>query len=494
MGGGRLTEDFSSLEHADLDRTTGLWNVVAGQARAAVYANAEAGRPILFGNGSDGALDVSGAYTFNTDSRTDGIFNFTSVNIRAGATITVTGSNPLRIRSLGAVTIDPAFPARSSSPSGDPGNAAGTASTAGTAVTCGALGARAGAGGHIAANAGQNGTEGRDSAGNPEAGLAGTGETGANTAAVNAQGALSSPASANFDTAANFQCGTGGAGGGGYFLGALQLASGGAGGAGGGRLHITAVGDLNLTAAPNASGGNGGNGVLVAAAPNRCSGNAAGGTGGSVWLQTLGSLGSPQPNVDGGTGGTSVCDGVGTGQGLSGISRGDSAPGSRPGFVGASDYDTDRVPANTTSVVYSKAYDLSVWNAGFSSAPTVTQTLNGGTISVAFAGSADGATFGDYSTDLPSLGNRGYRYLKFRITITSAGAAAASPFVSRITLSYSDLGLEALKLKLTPGCGRIGRAGPGGPPPADLCLLAGLMLLASLALRLRGGAHGPRGG
>ncbi len=476
---GTLVEDFTTLTHADLQNSTGVWNVISHQAQSAAYANADATRPISFGNGADGAVDSANGYTFNTDSHPNG-FNFTSVNITGGV-ITVTGSNALVIRSLGSVNILPTIPvhAGGSAKGADAVNGVGTATTAGTAVTCSASG---GAGGTADGTAGNAGTDGNESDGTLEAGNAGAGQTGANNAAVDATFALSGPISNDFDAAGNFVCGSGGAGGGGYSQGgAGNFASGGAGGAGGGRMRITAIGDINV-GTTEATGGNGGNGATVNPPGGVCSGNGAGGNGGAIWMQTLGNLTSPAPTVTAGTGGTSACF-AGSGLGLDGFARGDSAPGSRSAWATvAGNFDTDQVPANTTSVVMSKAYDLGVWNAGFTTAPTITKTLNGGTITVAFAGSKDGNTFDGFVSDITELNNKNYRYIKFKLTITSGGVAAASPLVSKIALDYSDLGLDDVPLSLFAGCGAMKNVHEDGIPPG-VAVEIGLILLVYLLRR-----------
>ncbi|MGZ3730921.1 MAG: hypothetical protein ACXVCG_16980 [Bdellovibrionota bacterium] len=476
IGGGQLVEDFSTLDHADLGSSSGVWNVASKQARAAAFAGADSTRPITFGDGSDGAVLTSAGYNFDTDSHPNG-FQFTSVNI-TGGTITVTGSHALVIRSLGDVNITPAIQVHSgvNRHGATAVNGVGTATTPGTAVTCSAAG---GKGGTAAAAAAGNGQDGFQSNGVQEAGRAGTGQVAVNTFAVDANGALTGPGSNDFDTAANFVCGTGGAGGGGYSNGGGSFSSGGAGGAGGGVLRITAAGNINLTAAAESLGGNGGNGVVVAG--GKCSGGGAGGNGGAIWVQTLGTLSSPTPLVTAGSG-SSACF-AGSGAGLDGFFRGDSSAGGRPAWA-AGDFDTDQVPASTTSVIYSKAYDLSALNASFPSAATISQTLNGGQISVQFAGSSDGITFGDYNADLTALSGRNYRYLKFKINITSAGVAAASPVVTQIALSFSDLGKDTVDLKLAAGCGYLSRPkGGSNSPPPDFYLHWALILGAYLYFR-----------
>src|SRR4051794_38522021 len=81
--GGTLTEDFTSSGHADFTATTGLWNTVDRVAQAAVVASTAPVTTVDFGNGSDGALNSSTGYTFDTGTHPNG-YNFTSVSISAG--------------------------------------------------------------------------------------------------------------------------------------------------------------------------------------------------------------------------------------------------------------------------------------------------------------------------------------------------------------------------------------------------------------------------
>jgi len=488
IAGGSLVENFDTLDFADLQSSTGVWNIVDKRAQSAAFANAaiDPNRVITFGNGTDGALFSANGFNFDTDSHPNG-YQFTSVNITAGA-ISVTGSNALVIRSLTTVNIVPTIPVFKlvGANNGAAGSAAGTTTVPGSAVTCGGNGGKGGTGGSAGLGVGNvnNGLNGFLSSGALDLGHAGTGQfTGAYNGSVDAT-ASAALISSDFD--ASFDCGPGGAGGGGYSFAAVgPFASGGAGGAGGGRLHITAIGNITITDA-STIGGNGGNGAKVGAAP--CSGVGAGGSGGSLWIQTLGTLGANAPILTAGNTGTSFCQAV-LSPSVGGLARGDSAPASRPGSwnTGAGSFDTDLVPIATSSVVFSKAYDLSVWNAGFTAAPTVSQTLNGGQITVQYAGSADGTSFNGFVSDITTLSNKNYRYLKFKISITSnAGAVAASPFVNQISLQYNDLGLDSVTFPLAAGCATTHKAGtPSGKVPFDLLAELSLMIMATLFLKRR---------
>lgn len=455
ISGGTLIEDFTTLDNADLSNSTGLWNIVTRKAEAGRVADASGGtlRPISFGDGSDGTLDTSSGYTFDTDAKPNG-YNFKSVNI-TGGTVTVVGSNPLIIRSLSTLTITPAISLNGTDGANGVANGSSTAPSGGTAITCPASG-------------GDGGTASAGAVGNGGDGIIYTGATDVSGGAGNVDGANGADggatafwAGANFDTSTDFICGGGGGAGGGHRnTGTFQYATGGAGGAGGGTIRITAVGTLtvgNITA----DGGNGGDGAQSDGA--NCSGAGAGGHGGAIWLQTLADIpvGVPLPTVDLGTGGTSPCGGLGS-DGNAGAIRLDSSAGNRPGHSTIADYDTDDVFPSRSYVVQSKTYDLNTLNAVFDTSPTITQATNGGSITISYAGSVDGSTFSDYTSSLTDLSGKNYRYLKFRINITTAGAAGASPEVSRIAIPFTDAGLEEIKIKLSPGCGTISNIGEGG--------------------------------
>ncbi len=462
IGSGTLVEDFTTLDHADLTATTGVWNAAAGKARVTAYAN---GHALDFGDGSDGVLDITGAYSFDTDTHALG-YKFTSVHIHSGATISVSGSNPLIIRSLGAVIIEPTLSVSGTAGSGPSGAGDTNAPAAGHAVTCGADG---GAGGSPTNATSGDGVDGLQSDSSVDAGNGGPKRTTPGyDGGVEAIASATGPFSNDFDTAANFICGAGGAGGGLYDNANGNSAAGASGGGGGGRIRIVAAGDITMTAAIEAKGGDGGAGTFVPAsggtAIDGCSGNGAGGYGGTVWLQTLGAISGLAPAVDGGAGGTTSCSGAlgGPGRTSAGVLRADMAPGGTAPWD-TPDFRTDQLPSATSSVIVSKSYDLGTFNAAFPNSYTLTS--NGiGRADIEFAGSADDASYSAYTADLASLGGQGYRYLRFRITLTATGAGA-SPEVSRLALSYQDLGpapLDSIDLKLSAGCGTVQRSGGSG--------------------------------
>jgi hypothetical protein len=95
----------------------------------------------------------------------------------------------------------------------------------------------------------------------------------------------------------------------------------GPGGGGGGGIHILAGGDVTITALGSiiAVGGDGGAGTDGAALTD--SGGGGGGSGGAIWIQTLGQINhAGNMNADGGTGGVAPAGGTG-GNGGRGLIR-----------------------------------------------------------------------------------------------------------------------------------------------------------------------------
>ncbi|MBL7716775.1 MAG: hypothetical protein JNL01_15020 [Bdellovibrionales bacterium] len=445
-----LVEDFSNPYQCDFSATTGLWNSYARQAQAAVFggnaantpgAPADPTRTVSFGDGSDGAVNTASGYTFDTTK--PGGYQFTSLTI-SGGTINITGNQPLKIRVLGAVSIAAGIDVS--------GGAGGT----GTAT------AAAGAGGIPKAGGGFGGAGGTiNTAGSPSLDLSSTTDT--------AGGAPGGPAAAgapsgnviflgDFDAVPGSFAGGGSGGGGG-----TTTTSGGGGGAGGGYFKISALGPINLTGAISARGGNGGGNNVSAP----CSGVGAAGNGGLIWLQSLVSITTTvDPDTDNGTDPTSTCGGgAAPAPAQDGDKRADLPGGVAPPnwLVPNAGFSHDL--ANTVPgayVVKSKAYDLRTLNASFTAAPTVTQNLAGGTISIQYEGSKDGTTYTAPTTDILTLSNLNIRYLKITMNITAA--SGTTPTISKIEIPYTELGVPELEFGLGFGCGSLAWVGgPGGP-------------------------------
>ncbi len=455
ISGGSLVEDFTTIDGLDATASTGLWNIVSRAAEATRVANAQVTRPIAFGDGSDGIVSSSSGYTFDTDARPNG-YNFISLSI-TGGTVTVRGRSPLVIRSLSTVTITPTIDLSGANGTAGTANGGTAAVSGGGAVTCYSDG---GSGGDATPS---NGTSGKRSDGTADtaggaavSGAAACAEAGSPGAAVPSVSGVFS----TFDTSGSFICGASGAGGGGHRNGG-NFSTGGGGGGGGGTVRITAAGNLTVGTII-ANGGNGG----AKATDTHASGAGSGGNGGAIWLQTLATLSTgATPTATGGAAGDSFNSGT------NGFIRGDGP--TRPAWAAAVGYDTTNVPASQTAIVQGR-YDLGTTNAAFFTTPTITTTLNGGTVTTTYAGSQDNAAYSDFTSDLSSLSNRGFRYLKVRFAIANSGGAGLSPQVTQISIPITEL-----DVRLMGGCGRLEEIGNrgGGQGPAEFAFWIAALLL-----------------
>lgn len=517
---GTFTADFSSPAQWDTTATsTALWDTVNQRISAAISAN---GVEIGFGDGSDGVFNdgptqtgiaVSGANITITTSPTKSTFNFTSFNLSDGKTITVLGTEPLVIRVLGSVTI-----------AGDiiANGANGTANSLAGPAPGGAGGPGAGAGGNAGTPAPVASTDGTPSTPNSniDGGISGTNSVATNNGGGggcfgfdgNAQDAVAAAvggaagdcntATPAVDTRAaiaalfetNFSGGAGGGGGGAY---TADPVSGSGGGGGGGAIQITSLGTISFGSTPllgslAAKGGNGGANNTPSGGTADCGGGGGGGSGGAIWLQAAAAIGSVadpgSADVSRGTGG--IHDGAGCfgfadgGNGSSGILRLDTSSaslgGPTPTFVPA-------VRTNQTYVITSKKIDTSSSNSTFS-APTETLDTSSsgcgttGTLSVTYAGSDDGVTYGTaVRKDEISLLN-GKRYLRYTVTIQTTGSTP--PCLSHLSIPYSPPTDFILKGGLA--CGTLATAhyGDGGSRekgPSPLYALSDLVLIGLAA-------------
>jgi hypothetical protein len=138
------------------------------------------------------------------------------------------------------------------------------------------------------------------------------------------------------------------------------------------------------------------------------------------------------------------CSGA-SGAGFPGVVRQDSATTSDP-----SSFPTAQVAVGQTYQLQSTPYDLGTQNAGFFSAPTINTNLNGGIIDVTYAGSVDGVSFSELTSDITTLSNQKYRYLKFKITIQTAATAGLTPQVTSVAIPFAEL-----DIRLVGGCGSL---------------------------------------
>ena len=276
-----------------------------------LLATVAGGSPALAQTFSSGSTGADGAFNPPTGTTTlalppSGVFNFTTVNIPAGATVKITrnaANTPVTILASGNVTIagiidirgaDGGFSKLGFSVAGSSGGAGGPGGFDGgsgaTAVVSGTGGAGLGPGGGLGSTGASGGAGG---AGYALVGTAGKGTTGSGGPAYGTPSLLPL---------------VGGSGGGGG--GATAPNSGAGGGGGGGALVIASSGTVTLTGQIQAQGGIGG-GIVGA-------GTAAGGggSGGSVRLIAMTITGTTgTANVSGGNGGalsTSVDGGGGS--------------------------------------------------------------------------------------------------------------------------------------------------------------------------------------
>lgn len=245
---------FSQTTTADFDMNTNA---------SLLTANDEItlGSQVDTGDGSDGAFAPGSSTTI-----AGGTYDFTTVTIPSGVTVTVTGNQPLVIRATGAVAVN------------------GTIDASGAAGGNGVTYSTFGAGGLGRAGGGNGGNGSFDVNLGPLAGVIGTG-TGPGAA------------------------GSGWSGGGGGGHVALGGSSGGAGGSGG-----ISYGMLDLTTLTAGSGGGGGSGGY------NCGAGGGGGGGGAIWISapsiTVGGSGAVRANGGpGGSDGSGSCGGGGGGSG-----------------------------------------------------------------------------------------------------------------------------------------------------------------------------------
>ncbi len=439
----QIVEDFSDYNRIDFTFTTGLWNTLARRAMAGMTPNGEYLRLVTFGDGSDGELDTSANYTFDTGTHPNG-FNFKNLRILDGI-VTVKGSYPLVIRSLGEVTILPTLNVGGwDGSAGVSTTASNTAGPAGPQSRAGKT--DGGKGGDATASGGTalDGGNGLTYTGDQDTTTQGTGSNAAGTPANSASLGAGRPL-ADFDYPGKFISGTGGGGGGGHYDGAEAThATGGSGGGGGGTLRIIAVGKITLRTVL-AKGGTGGN---AASTTGSCSGAGGGGNGGAVWLQSLTGFDAPtQPTLTGGTGGLIVgaCGSVGS-NGLNGAFRVDGPDGTRPMWAGGTNQlNSAKAAIGKAFYVQAKPYRLDTLNAVFST-PEIDSNSQQGQALVEYSGSSDGYTYTDFTPQLISLNGKNIRYLKIRISIVPA--TFSSPYVSRIRIPYQESGSKGAKFKL----------------------------------------------
>ncbi|MBI3510718.1 MAG: T9SS type A sorting domain-containing protein [Bacteroidetes bacterium] len=243
----------------------------------------------LFSQCNSCGTGVDGIFNATTNQTLTGAtYNYSSFNINAGITVTVTGNNPLVINCTGNVTINGILTV-----SGGNGGNGVTFSTYGVGGVGVAGGANGGNGVYVGGPSnGQNGF-------GPGAGGQGVNWSGGGGAGYATNGA-SSGGTGGFGGSSNstaqlvpLNAGSGGGGG----SGGNSCGSGG-GGAGGGIIQINCCGAITIAAGGSlqSNGGNGGSDG------NGNCGGGGGGSGGTIWLSapSIVNNGSMQANAGGG--------------------------------------------------------------------------------------------------------------------------------------------------------------------------------------------------
>jgi hypothetical protein len=239
--------------------------------------------------GADGAFAPAATQAIVVPD--SGVFNFTTVNIPAGVTITFnqgTNNKPLTILASGDVVI-----AGTINVEGKPGNTNFTGGLGGPGGGTGGLGGYPFDQSHSGVS-GDGPGGGGGGIGSPTITLAGSGGGGGyGTAGTPGQsGSVSGQAGPKFGATTILPL-TGGSGGGGGGAGATNTTRGGAGGGGGGAILIASSGTITINGVITGRGGNGGSGA----------GGGGGGAGGGIRLIANVVTGTGNLTASGGSGG-----------------------------------------------------------------------------------------------------------------------------------------------------------------------------------------------
>lgn len=108
-------------------------------------------------------------------------------------------------------------------------------------------------------------------------------------------------------------------------------------------------------------------------------------------------------------------------------------------------YSLKSYTAQISGIVQSKSYDVLTGTQTYLAIPV--ETLNGGTIVYEYADSADDITFSSWTSDYTTLSER---YIKFKITL-STNKLDISPWVEKLTISYSGLSIVSMHSWTKPG-------------------------------------------
>ena len=263
---------------------------------------------IMYGDGSDGALNVaSGTTTLTTDK----IYQYQSINVANGATLTIGGAadnKPLVMYVRGNVTIAGTINLSGKGAVGGSGGAWSSPTAGSAGIGYSGFGAGGGGGGGESGDSGSNGGNGNAGSGYTagSGGAKGTASYAADGAAGGGCVALITGFTVQDFLKAGLiplSQGAGGGQGGGSSNASNYWVAGGAGGRGGGSIAIICGGAVNISGSINCSGAVGSGG-----GSNGYSGDSGGGGGGGggviviIYKGTYSLTGTL--NVAGGTGGT----------------------------------------------------------------------------------------------------------------------------------------------------------------------------------------------
>lgn len=485
----QLAETFDSVTNRD---------TVTGVANWDGTGTAYATFPIeVVGTGADGPFSPASSMTINTNAAL-GIFNYTSISVPNGVTLTISGAYPAQFRAQGITGQQNAVQINGLLISNGGVGAAGQANAGELTPPAGGTGgAGAGRGGNASplqtqSDFGETGfgaaIDGQPNSNNPPNTFFGGGGGGGIQTSTNQGGAGGGGGSARFQggngqaitppvggtiaiagqggplpaamqpPATVMAAGSGGGAGGDRDDGPVGNVAlddtGGAGGGGGGGIRISSVGDVTFgTGATIQVNGGGGGAASVFA------GGGAGGSGGMIFVQSFANVNIQAGNflAVAGSGNLSGADGGNGGGGLLQFEDMDGVIATGSGIFNPPSPFVQVFPFSVAinGVATSKFFDTGTGNPNFD---TPTQTfVNGdnGTVSIVYRGAFEAVSGGspDPSTIFPPVGQPGltaaqidqidgYRYIRFEITLSfppppASSLSTALPFVNDITIPYS---------------------------------------------------------
>ncbi|MCR4317024.1 MAG: proprotein convertase P-domain-containing protein [Planctomycetes bacterium] len=428
-------EPFDDTSHRDA-ATTAAWSTTGYLKAAPSYST---------GTGADGAYSKTSGGPYSLAA---GTYNYTSFTIASGVTVNVTGSGTLTIYVQGAVDISGTLNLKGGNggngyaDNNSQGGSAGSSNNGG--------GGAGGAGGYWdgtrpGGNGSGTGAGTGGSFGGDDAGYGGGGGGHGTAGSSGSGGGGGSGGSSHNNTGSPpTLIGGGGGGGGADEEDPFTDESGGGGGAGGGAVAIYAGGSISASGTINANGGTGGNGGSGESGTEN-GGAGGGGAGGAIFLlagDAL-SLGTNSTQVSGGSGGSGGHNGGAGGRGVMYLADFGSTFSATDTHIEPNGYSVSTVNSSaTTTYGYSTAYDFGTGLFNWL-APSMTDSAPGSSsIAYEYAGSTDAVAWSGWTSTITTLNGNSYRYLKFKITLTST--SADSPYVDDITFPVEAVGLAGL--------------------------------------------------